>query len=287
VALVCEPDKNSRAQVFPASPHQANCKLLTFCGLYPNIPGEMAPTSKNTAITNESEAAQTLEILRTQSLTTIVLQELERMIIEGELKAGERINEKALAARQKVSRGPIREACRRLEQAGLVEIIVNRGVFVRKLKLKEALDLYDIRWALSDLAGRLLAARITAKQLKQLSDMVDRMDILVQAADLETYYPLNLEFHERLMEFAGNERMATVYDEVSKELHLFRRRSLVVGAGLKKSNAEHRRIVEALKAGDVETVVAVLKGHALAGKTRMMEVLPESERKSVQDVLKK
>ena len=224
-----------------------------------------------------ARVAETLEILRTHSLTTIVLQELERMILSGELKPGERINEKALAARQAVSRGPIREACRRLEQAGLVEIIVNRGVFVCKLKPKDAADLCDIRASLSALAGRRLAETITAEQLATLRRMVERMEALAEADDVEAYYPLNVEFHDTIMNFAGNEWLTEMCAAIDKELYLFRRRSLHVGLGLRRSADEHRLMLAALAAGDGRRAAAIFEQHANTGKERLLGALPDAD----------
>lgn len=228
----------------------------------------------------KGEAARRLDILRTQSLATLVLQELERMILDGELKAGERVNEKALAEIQNVSRGPVREAVRRLEEAGLVEVVVNRGVFVRKLEIEEALNLYDIRAALLGLAGQLLVKRLNPDDIRYLYGLVDRMDTLAEARDLESYYSLNLEFHATLMKFTGNKRLADLDAAMAKELYLFRRRSLVTGSGLIASSGEHRRIVDALANGDAEWATAVMRNHVLAGRRRLFKALPESENKN-------
>lgn len=228
----------------------------------------------------KGEVARRLDILRTQSLATLVLQELERMILDGELKAGERVNEKALAEIQNVSRGPVREAVRRLEEAGLVEVVVNRGVFVRKLEIEEALNLYDIRAALLGLAGQLLVKRLNPDDIRYLYGLVDRMDTLAEARDLESYYSLNLEFHATLMKFTGNKRLADLDAAMAKELYLFRRRSLVTGSGLIASSGEHRRIVDALANGDAEWATAVMRNHVLAGRRRLFKALPESENKN-------
>src|SRR5919112_3447362 len=106
-----------------------------------------------------------LRIRRTESLTSLVRRELERMIEVGELKAGDRLNENALALKLGVSRGPVREACRGLEQSGLVQVIVNRGVFVREISNRQAWELYEIRANLYGLAGRPLAAWVGAAQV--------------------------------------------------------------------------------------------------------------------------
>src|SRR5919112_4175651 len=102
-----------------------------------------------------------LRIRRTESLTSLIRRELELMIETGELKAGDRLNENALAARLGVSRGPVREACRGLEQSGLVDVVVNRGVFIREVSSREAAELYELRAVLYGLAGRLLAPIVT------------------------------------------------------------------------------------------------------------------------------
>ena len=105
------------------------------------------------------DTAAALEMRRSHSLATLVQQEIERLILDGDLKAGERLNENALAARLGVSRGPIREATRGLEKAGLVKLVVNRGAFVREIGLAEASEIYDLRALMFGLACQRVAAR--------------------------------------------------------------------------------------------------------------------------------
>src|SRR3979490_1579947 len=124
--------------------------------------------------------ATELEILKSQSLTTLLKAEIERMILDGSFAAGERINENALAARFGVSRGPVREACRALAELGLVELIPNRGVFIRRIERREAEELYDLRAGLFGLAARLLARIVTEEQLVEMEALLDRMDAAAQ-----------------------------------------------------------------------------------------------------------
>src|SRR3977135_3727306 len=98
---------------------------------------------------------------RAETLCSLVAEELERMIIRGELQAGDRINESALAQMLSISRGPIREACRSLEKSNLVRVVTNRGVFVREMSVAQAAEIYDVRAHLFGLAGRLGANRVT------------------------------------------------------------------------------------------------------------------------------
>ena len=103
----------------------------------------------------------TIALLQSSSLTSVVQQELERRIVQGELAPGDKLIEAALAESLGVSRGPVREAFRMLEEAGLVRQEKNRGVFVRDIPLAEALEIYDLRAMMDEAVGRQLAERIT------------------------------------------------------------------------------------------------------------------------------
>lgn len=205
-----------------------------------------------------------------ESLTSFVQGELERMIMSGELRGGDRVNEILLAERFGISRGPLREACRALTQEGLLTAVPNRGMFVRELDLREALEVYDIRGALDELAGRLLADRITDAQVGELSELLDRMDAAAANDALDLYYPANLAFHDKLLEFAGNRRLIRLYRSLVKELHLFRRKGLLQEGSMRISNEEHRRVLAALIQRDKVRAGAFMKSHVLAAKERLI-----------------
>lgn len=217
--------------------------------------------------------ATELEILKSQSLTSLLKAEIEKLILESAFAPGERINENALAARFGVSRGPVREACRALAEMGLVEQIPNRGVFIRRIDLREAEELYDVRSALFGLAARLLAARISDDDLAELESLLTRMD--GAAHSLDDYYPLNLRLHDRILELTGNERLVASYRQVVKELHLFRTRGLALGGGLAVSNAEHRDIVAAIAGRDGQRAFEAAYQHVQSGKSRMVAAAEE------------
>jgi DNA-binding GntR family transcriptional regulator len=141
----------------------------------------------------------------------VVQQELERRIVQGELAPGAKLIEAALAESLGVSRGPVREAFRMLEEAGLVRQEKNRGVFVRDIPLAEALEIYDLRAMMDEAVGRQLAERITPEQLRQVRAMVDAMERSVKAGDADAYHLLNLEFHDTLVAFTGNRKLTTLY----------------------------------------------------------------------------
>jgi phosphonate utilization transcriptional regulator len=214
-----------------------------------------------------------IELLRTQSLSALAQREIERMIVAGELRAGERVNENSLAARLGISRGPIREACRALAQAGLLDAFVNRGVFVRRLELEEAVELYDVRASLAGLVGRLLAPRITEQQVAGLALLVERMAEAAAANDVATYYSVNLEFHDRLVEHCGHRRLAALYRSLAKELSLFRQTGLTQPGSLQISNAEHRAILDAVRARDPQRAAGAMESHVDNAKQRMLKAV--------------
>src|SRR6202171_3034040 len=209
---------------------------------------------------------------RAETLSSLVAEELERMIIRGELQAGDRINESALAQVFSISRGPIREACRSLEKSNLVKGVTNRGVFVREMSVAQAAAGCDVRAHLFVLAGRLAAKRISLREIAELRAKVAEMQ---NAQDIDTYYPLNVDFHARLVELSGNKRVAELYTALSKELHLFRRRGLVEHDSMVLSNQEHVRIIEALRDHNCDLAEHTMTDHILAGKARLLERVRE------------
>jgi len=214
-----------------------------------------------------------LTVVRTVSLTNALEKQIERLIVEGELAPGERLNEIQLAARFGTSRGPLREATRSLEAKGFVEVVRNRGVFVRQLSVEEALEVYDVRAALFGLAGRLLAQKMNDELLAKLNGQLDAMEAAAGKGDFESYYPLNLEFHLTIVQSAGNRTLLAEYQRFVKKMHLFRAKSLVQGGGLAVSNREHREMVDALASGDFERAHATHWRHVERAKARLLAAL--------------
>ncbi|HET9391861.1 MAG TPA: phosphonate utilization associated transcriptional regulator [Steroidobacteraceae bacterium] len=216
-----------------------------------------------------SNAPSPLEIFQANSLPSLIQAEIEQMILRGDLRPQQRINEVELAQRFRTSRGPVREALRALEECGLVRAERNRGTFVREVSLAEADEVYDVREALDDLIGRRLAERISPPQLAELRRLLEEMDGAVNERDIKRYHKLNLQFHDALVEFAGNARLTETYRRLTKELLLFRLHGLQEGGGFEVSNAEHKAIVKAIASRDPERAGRTLRAHAADSRARM------------------
>ena len=218
----------------------------------------------------QQDLTEALALRRDVSLTMLVRREIERAIEAGELQAGDWINEAMVASRLGVSRGPVREACRGLEQGGLVRVVVNRGAFVREISAAEAADLYDVRAALFGFAGQVLATRRTQAQLTELWAL--HAELEAAADELDRYYPLNLRFHALLLADAGNERLARDYAGAVRERHLNRRRALITPGRMRASNQEHAAILDAIEAGDPAAARERMQLHVLDARDRVVLV---------------
>ncbi|MGO4673227.1 FCD domain-containing protein [Bosea sp. 2YAB26] len=218
-----------------------------------------------------------LTILRTRSLSGVLEREIERAILAGEIPPGKRVNENHLAIRFGTSRGPVREALRALEGLGLVELIPNRGVFIRQPAVEEAIEIYDVRTVLFGLAGKLLAERVSEAEVARLRDYLEQMEAAARHRDFDRYYPLNLAFHEFIIDACGNGTLAAQYRGLVKKLHLFRARSLVQGGGLEVSNSEHREMVEAIAARDPERAQRAHSDHVARAKARLLAAYRKTE----------
>ena len=217
----------------------------------------------------QAAAPTVLQLVQTNSLPALVQAEIEQLILRGELAIGQRINETDLASRFGMSRGPIREALRALEESRLVRSEKNRGVFVREVSVDEADEIYDVREALDQLVGQRVAERATPDQLRELEAVVAEMDGATGAHDIKGYHALNLKFHDMLVDFAGNARLTESYRLLTKGLLLFRLRGLQDGGGFAVSNKEHKAVLEAVAARDSARAGRLLRRHAVESRARM------------------
>lgn len=203
-----------------------------------------------------------------------VREEIERMIVEGTLAPGDKLNELTLSNAMGVSRGTVREAIRSLADSGLIDLVANRGAFVHETTLHEIRNLYDLRGAIFAMACAAAARRVAEGAEPDLAGHLKanlhQMKTTLKNNDTETYYPLNIAFHEMLLDSACNPRAKAMYDNIIKEMHLFRRRGLSIASNIASSFEEHRTISEAVTTGDPEAARAAAEYHITSGLERYM-----------------
>jgi DNA-binding GntR family transcriptional regulator len=215
-------------------------------------------------------SATRLELLRSTTLSGLVQEEIIRRIKDGELEAGAKLNEAELADHLGISRSPVREAFSALEEAGMVKLAKNRGAFIREISDVEAVELYQVRATLDDAAGRLLAPIISDAELQELGAMLDELEAST-AKGLNAYFPLNIAFHDRIVEMSGNVTLLKLYRQTVDRMHLLRRRGFMRAGANAASHSEHREILAALASRDPDAAACAMRSHVMSGFERTFE----------------
>lgn len=193
-----------------------------------------------------------------------IFQFLREQIITGKLEEGARLNELSLQKTLGTSRSPIREAFRRLEMEGLVDIIPRRGAFVRSISVADLVEATAVRASLEALALRLAARPIDPGRLKVLSRLVEQMNEAMEKRDIEEFTSLHWRFHQVLIELSGNQILARVHAIVTQPFisrsltyRFWKRVDQFKGVG-------HREIVDLLVSGEVLKASRMMEKHAMA-----------------------
>jgi DNA-binding GntR family transcriptional regulator len=207
-----------------------------------------------------------------------IAEQLKELIYAGEFQPGDRLNEAALALRMGTSRGPIREAIRILAGTGLVTAVLNRGVFVRQVSVREMLEIYELRALVFGFAAERAAEHVTDRERARFEALLDAMDAACQAGDHGQYYELNLQFHHLILELSHSQRAQRQYEDYVKELHLFRRQNFSRAGNMRTSNLEHRRIYEAIDKGQAAKAKQQAVLHIDAGRHRLLKSIDDPSR---------
>ncbi|GHB29249.1 GntR family transcriptional regulator [Salinicola rhizosphaerae] len=208
-----------------------------------------------------------LPVVRT--LAERVFHQLQRAIVRGELPPGTRITEPGLSSHYGISRGPLREAMRRLETYRLIERVPHVGARVVKLSMDELLELFDVREALESMAARLAAKHMTAEEIAGLREVLafhERQDDISSA---EAYYRRegDLDFHYRIVQGSHNRMLVTLLcDDLYYLVRLYRTQFSAKGSRPQRAFVEHHRIVDAIEAGDAELAELLMRRHVSASR---------------------
>jgi len=219
-----------------------------------------------------SDAGDTTEgpALDGRTLWERVHDHLRDEILSGRLTPGTELSEVALAESLGVSRGPVREALGRLATEGLVTIRPRRGAVVRALSNDEFIEAYQVREALETMAVRLAVSQLTAEDLSALERGIDEMVDFGNAGDVLGFFEANTAFHLVFFDAAGNRMLADLYRQLRAQIDRHRLRSLELRGDVQRSIAEHRAILRAAKAGDVERTVHLVSEHIRVPQIRLL-----------------
>lgn len=166
---------------------------------------------------------------RSEHLYDQVYEELWSRILSGEIKPGARLSDVQWSAELKVSRTPVREAMRKLQQDGVLLPLTRGGYEVLRVSADDLQRLYRCRAALESLAVRECAEKITKRQLQQLTTLFNQTEQAVTEGNLEQAFKLNTQFHRSIVKYCGNPYLQTLLNNLSRMI-LYARSSLMIAA---------------------------------------------------------
>ncbi|KAA9153651.1 GntR family transcriptional regulator [Microbacterium lushaniae] len=207
---------------------------------------------------------------------------IREMILDGTLGAGERLNEVAIAESIGISRGPLREAIKRLSGQGYLTSETHRGAFVKQYTPQEIVDLYELRSALELHALRLAVQRAADDDLQalaqKLSQEYDRLTRhAADAADQREPYVSELDFHEQLVALSGNREIRDQLSHANHKLYLALRPTARTSTREEHAASAHREILERVLARDADGAVELLAAHLADSMSNSLSVLGLSD----------
>lgn len=199
--------------------------------------------------------------LRRPALHAQVIDKLRRLIANGDIAAGERINELQIATSFRVSRTPIREAIKLLASEGLLELSPGRGARVRRLCREEIKEQFEVIGALERHAVELAAPRMMDADRAELAYLHETMTAAYAAGDAAAYFDANQRVHRFFVRVAGNATLAATHDAMTKRARRERPLTLADAPRWSASMAEHSEIFAAVSRGDGERAGVLILDH--------------------------
>jgi DNA-binding GntR family transcriptional regulator len=192
--------------------------------------------------------------------------QLESAILTGELKPHQRLVEQELAARLGMSRTPIREALRRLEERGLVRILPHRGAVVADISPGDIENIYAVRCHVESLAAQLAAERISPQAIEQVGDLEAAQARGSAARNVRALMHANDTFHDTIYGAAGNTCLLEVIQQLRRQVHPVRFSAWSRPERILQSLAEHRQMVEVLRRRDSAGLAELTQRHLAVAK---------------------
>ena len=223
---------------------------------------------------------QPIDLDSYQPLREAVCETLRDAIRKGILEPGERLMEVQLAEELGISRTPVREAIRKLEQEGYVIMMPRRGTYVADISTGDIIEIFEIRSALESLATGLAARRIEPDELETLQNLLVEIEGYIAKNDIEKIVETDIKFHGLLYQVSRNERLVNIISNLKEQLARFRTLSMSYPGRLQETLEEHSEMVEAIANGDVSAARDAAEHHMeRAEKTLLMALRRHTKNK--------
>lgn len=196
-----------------------------------------------------------------------VADDIKDAIAKGEIRPGQRLVEKQLCELFGVKRNKVREALRKLQHEGFINITPNVGAMVAEFSRADLEHMYDLLGALDGLAVRTAAPFITRVQLDNLEKVLERME----ATDNPSLYArYNEEFHSLIATYSENNRLMWLTVNLRVSIEVFGYQSFYAPGQIEASNAEHRAIIQAIKDKKPIRAEQIMRDHIFDAKNRLL-----------------
>ena len=210
-------------------------------------------------------------------LRDVVFNTLREAILKGELKPGERLMELQLAAKLGVSRTPIREAIRMLEQEGLAVTVPRKGAEVAKMTEKDMEDVLQIREALDELAASRACERISEDELAELRHTMHEFEEYTKSGNLKMIAEADVRFHDIIYRATGNSKLVNMLNNLREQMYRYRVEYLKDEKNYPILIKEHSEIVDGLSEKDRDRVTAAMHRHVINQAAAVKEIIREQE----------
>jgi len=221
-----------------------------------------------------------LGVTANETLADRIADRLKRLIVTGEIKPGQKLVEKDIAAAFNVSRTPLREALARLVNDGLAAGIPYRGIFVRQITLRQVQDIYEMRIAIEGLAAMLAAERGDAGHFAALNELLIAMDKEQAGDDSAELKLLNERFHRAVAIASGNALLVERLDELWAWVTLSRTTVWSATGRGNTSRDEHHAIFDAIRGRDPVQARALAEEHVRRAWDNVKPFVAEHEAKA-------
>lgn len=209
-------------------------------------------------------------------LSEDIAESIKTAIIKGKFKPGEKISEGELAESMGISRTPLREAFRKLENEGFIRIIPRKGAVVANIDAEEAINLYEIKSTLEGLAARLAASNMKTKDIDKLEKINNELKELIDKNDLESFYKVHTKFHEGFVKLCGNRRLIQMISNLNDHFNRFGIISLTLPGQFENAIWQHGKIIEAFRSGDQNLVEEMVKTNVMTGGRVLVDHLTKN-----------
>lgn len=220
---------------------------------------------------------QPIDLDTYQPLREAVCETLRDAIRKGILEPGERLMEVQLAEELGISRTPVREAIRKLEQEGYVIMMPRRGTYVSDVSVRDVKEIFEIRSALESLATGLAARRIEPEDLEKLQNLLDEIEIYINKNDIEKIVETDIKFHGLIYQVSGNERLVNIINNLKEQTARFRTQSMSYPGRLQETLEEHSEMVEAIANGDVSAARDAAEHHMESAEKTLLKAMRKAK----------